>query len=107
LRTTHLLALAVDLPHMTADHLQFLWRLAERGRAVIPQEADYFEPLCAIYPTEACILAGESLAAGRYSLQSLAHALIEKGLMRPYPLKTDELPLYHNTNRPEDLKSAS
>lgn len=107
LRTTHLLALAVDLPHMTADHLQSLWRLAGRGRGVIPQPADYFEPLCAIYPAEACILAGESLAAGRYSLQSLAHALTEKGLMHPHPLKAVELPLYHNTNRPEDLKSAS
>lgn len=107
LRTTHLLALAVDLPRMTADHLQSLWSAAQPGRGVIPQQADFYEPLCAIYPAESCALAVDSLAAGDYSLQSLARAMITKGLMQPHPLKADELSLYHNTNRPEDLKSAS
>ena len=107
LRTTHLLALAVDLPHMTADHLQSLWSLARQGRGVIPQQADFYEPLCAIYPAEARALAAQALTTGQFSLQSLAQVLIGKNLAQPHPLKADELSLYHNTNRPEDLKSAS
>lgn len=104
LRTTHLLALAVDLPRMTAEHLQSLRSLVSEGRGVIPRRQDYFEPLCAIYPVESVIFAAEALAAGRFSLQSLARTLTGKQLLQPRELKADEFPLYHNTNRPEDLE---
>lgn len=102
-RTTHLLVLAVDLPQMTAGHLQTLWAAIPLGKGIIPQHDDYFEPLCAIYPVEVRDLAVQALATGQFSLQSLTGTLIGKKLVQPRLLRADEWPLYHNTNRPEDL----
>jgi molybdopterin-guanine dinucleotide biosynthesis protein A len=104
LHTTHLLVLAVDLPQMTAAHLQSLWAQARPGRGVIPQNGDYFEPLCAVYPVESLALAAQSLAAGQLALQALAKTLIREQLMQAHPLKADERQFYHNGNTPDDLK---
>ncbi len=103
LRTTHLFVLAVDLPDMTVDHLRSLWSSVQPGRGIIPQQRDYYEPLCAIYPLESRDPAAQLLVAGQFSLQLLARTLVSQGLMEPHPLKADELPFYHNANFPADL----
>jgi molybdenum cofactor guanylyltransferase len=102
--TTYLLLLAVDLPQMTPEHLRSLWMQARPGRGVIPQNGDYFEPLCAIYPAESFALAAQSLATGQLALRALARALIRGQLMQTYPLKADERQFYRNGNTPDDLK---
>ncbi len=105
LRTTHLLALAIDLPQMTAEHLQNLWKLAALGVGVIPRNGDFFEPLCAIYPVEIAGIASATLTTEQLSLQALVKELLDKGYLRQYVLAEPERLLYRNLNTPEDLAS--
>jgi molybdopterin-guanine dinucleotide biosynthesis protein A len=106
LRTTHLFALAVDLPAMTADHAAKLWSRARPGAGVIPVNGDYFEPLCAIYPAEALPVALELLAGEDFSLQSFAKTLAARGLARTCRLTAEDIFCYLNANTPGDLQSA-
>src|SRR5262245_1278006 len=94
LQTTHFLALAIDLPRMTSEHLRKLERLARPGCGVIPAIGKNFEPLCAIYPAEAAALAREALAGKDVSLQRLAGILIQQKRMQPYGVTEAEIPLY-------------
>jgi molybdopterin-guanine dinucleotide biosynthesis protein A len=103
LQTTHLLILAVDLPFMTAAHLRSLWRLAEPGTGVVPQSRDCFEPLCAVYPGGAKVIAANQLAKEEFSLQALTENLLKQDRMRAYSVTDLERPLYRNVNTPEDL----
>jgi molybdenum cofactor guanylyltransferase len=107
LRTTHLLALAVDLPRMTVAHLQTLWSFARPGVAVMPRNGTYFEPLCAIYPVEALAEVRNLLSAMDFSLQSLARILSEQGRATIHPVTGEEIPLYRNVNAPADLQCAN
>ena len=104
LRTTHLLALAIDLPEMTSEHLKKLLALTQPGVGVIPFGGRRFEPLAAIYPAGAAALAEEELADNRLSLQSLAQRLSGERMALIYSLSEEELRLYHNVNSPEDLQ---
>jgi molybdopterin-guanine dinucleotide biosynthesis protein A len=103
LRTSHLLALAVDLPAMSAQHLRKLWSLAKPGIGVVPQTADCFEPLCAIYPAEAFERLGDLSSGKDHSLHSVARLLLRTGHMQVYAVAESERSLYHNLNTPEDL----
>jgi molybdopterin-guanine dinucleotide biosynthesis protein A len=107
LETTHLFVLAVDMPRMTVEHLRKLWSLAQAGRSLIPMNADYFEPLCAIYSKSAAPFAAGSVAGPDHSLQRLARSLIEQKLATPYLLSPEEQSFYRNLNRPEDLAPAN
>lgn len=98
MQTTHLLALAVDLPRMTAEHLKNLKRIAGPSAGVIPRNADYFEPLAAIYPKAAAPHATGALRSGDASLQSLARELLECGLLQTHVLSSAERSLYENLN---------
>jgi len=103
LQTSHLLALAIDLPRMTAEQLRKICALAEPGRGVIPLNGENFEPLCAIYPIEAAAVARAALAGGELSLQRLARTLVQENLALAYPLSEREKELFHNVNTPADL----
>lgn len=103
MQTTHLLALAVDLPRVTAAHLRTLAGLAAPECGVIPSSAGRFEPLAAIYPKAASAIAAQALKDGKLALQSFANALVQAGLLRTYPITESELSLYHNVNTPADL----
>ena len=105
LRTTHLIALAVDLPRMTSAHLRHLQSLASPGCGVIPRNEGWFEPLCAIYPREAIGLLDTS--DGNSSMQPCVQALVHNGLARPYDPTGFERLLYHNANFPVDLDKTS
>jgi molybdopterin-guanine dinucleotide biosynthesis protein A len=104
LRTTHLLALAVDLPQITVELLGILWSLAKPGCGVVPVNDGRFEPLCAIYPHEAAPLAAAALDRGELSLQNLVKALHLKQQIQTYPLSEAEQPFFLNVNTPSDLK---
>ena len=105
LQTSHLLALAIDLPRMTAEQLRRLCALAEPGRGVIPLNGEMFEPLCAIYPIEAAATARAALAAGELSLQQLAQTLVRENRAIAHPLSEREKEFFHNANTPADLSS--
>jgi molybdopterin-guanine dinucleotide biosynthesis protein A len=104
LKTSHLLALAVDLPRMSAEPLDKLWRLSEAGCGIIPAHDNVLEPLCAIYPAEAALTAAAALrVGGDVSLRSFVEALRGENRMRIYPLNEPELRCFYNMNTPDDL----
>ena len=71
------LALACDLPLLTADAVRWLWAQAERWNThgLIVVNAEQWEPLFSLYRMECLPLVEARLAAGRRSL----HGLIEAG----------------------------
>jgi molybdopterin-guanine dinucleotide biosynthesis protein A len=105
IRTTHLLALAIDLPRMSAAHLQKLWNAAQPGCGVVPMNGDEFEPLCAVYPGEEDTIAAmqNALSGGDVSLRGVVKALMACGRMKAFPIADPEKELYLNVNTPEEL----
>ena len=108
MRTTHLLALAVDLPRMEAGHLKNLWQLARPGCGVLPMNGDDAEPLCAIYPGGERVSqsAEQALAGGDFSLQSFAGALQQARRMKAVLLSEAERGFYLNANTPGEFGAA-
>jgi molybdopterin-guanine dinucleotide biosynthesis protein A len=99
-----LVVLAIDLPAMRAGFLARLVELAiSRGRSVVPQDGENFEPLAAVYSGTICELVVERLQSGDYSLQNFIRRAVELGLALPYPLSSEEDPLFRNVNTPGDL----
>jgi molybdopterin-guanine dinucleotide biosynthesis protein A len=105
LRTTHLLALAIDLPQMTTGQLRKLVAMAQPGRGVIPMNGEHFEPLCAIYPALASAIIADALAGRDASLQSVSQTLVTLNLARAYTLADDEKPRFLNMNSPGDWRA--
>ena len=103
LQTSHVLVLAVDLPQMTTEHLRKLWGLSQPGTGVIPLNGGYFEPLCAIYPAEAAVVAEARLNSPDASLQAFAATLRHLSRVRVHELTPEEKPLYLNMNTPSDV----
>jgi molybdopterin-guanine dinucleotide biosynthesis protein A len=103
LQTSHLLALAIDLPRMTTDELRKLLTMAQTGCGVIPMNGEYFEPLCAIYAAEAAGVAAEALAGEDVSLQHFSRTLVSLNRVRTHVLPENEKPLFLNVNSPADL----
>lgn len=103
LQTSHLFALAIDLPQLSAEHLSKLWSLARPGSGVVPFNGEYYEPLCAVYPAEAAMIAKESLNREDASLQHFVNTLVSRSRAQPYALEPQERSLYLNLNRPSDL----
>jgi molybdopterin-guanine dinucleotide biosynthesis protein A len=97
---THLLALAVDMPAMTAAHLATLWRAAAPGCGVLPWLVDHTEPLPAIYPAEAGPIAHGFLAGADISLNAFTQALVAAGRMKELPIAGPDADLYANCNSP-------
>lgn len=102
--TSHLVALAIDMPWMDKGYLEFLCAQIEPGRGVLPKVADRAEPLAAIYPREAAIETGKALAGTDFSLQSLVRDLISVGKIRVVPVKQREQKFFRNVNELADLK---
>ena len=104
LRTTHLLALAIDLPHMKLELLRKFSSLTQPGCGVIPVRGDLLEPLCAVYPAQAAAQAAAALKnGGDLSLRSFVQALRHENLMRTCQLTQSEWRFFRNMNTPEDL----
>jgi molybdopterin-guanine dinucleotide biosynthesis protein A len=103
METTHLLALAVDLPLMTAGHLKKLLSLAQPGRGVVPAKENLHEPLCAIYPKESERLICNHLAGGGASLQPLIDRLAGENLVTLLPVSKNSGAVYDNLNTPQDF----
>jgi molybdenum cofactor guanylyltransferase len=101
--TTHLLALAVDMPFVTEEYLKFLCSRIEPGRGVIPKIDDRFEPLAAIYPQEALANFQSALLGTDFSMQTVASRLATEGKLRVIPVTSQERKLFMNLNEPHDL----
>jgi molybdopterin-guanine dinucleotide biosynthesis protein A len=106
LQTSHLLALAIDLPQMTTEPLNKLWSLAQPGCGVVPSHEDLLEPLCAIYPAEAAANAAAALDGDNdVSVRSFVQTLCRENRMRTYSLSGTERRFFHNMNTPGDLET--
>ena len=103
--TSHLMALAIDMPWMSGEYLEFLCAQMEPGRGVLPKLGDRAEPLAAIYPREAAFEIAKALAGTDFSLQSLACDLVAVGKLRGIPVTQQEEKFFRNINEPADLES--
>jgi molybdenum cofactor guanylyltransferase len=104
MRTTHLVALAVDMPFMTSEQLRRLCKLAEAGRGVVPLIGDRAEPLAAVYPAEAAAQFAAAVAGVDFSLQKIIRQLVaeDKASLISVPAKDEHL--YGSVNEPSDFK---
>jgi molybdopterin-guanine dinucleotide biosynthesis protein A len=98
--TTHLFALAVDMPCMTAEHLRQLWSLARPGCGVLPMNGESAEPLCAIYPVDPGVVAAarEALRGSHYSLHQFTSLLEARKQMLTFPIPAPDRQCYLNVN---------
>ena len=104
IRTTHLIALAVDMPFMTADEFAQLLARAAEGCGTVPLVRQIAEPLAAIYPAEARDDCRAALAGADSSLQSLVRTLNAAKKVKLWPVPNGRAPLYRSVNSPRDLK---
>jgi molybdopterin-guanine dinucleotide biosynthesis protein A len=104
MQTSHLLVLAVDMPFVTRDQLQFLCSQATDGCGVVPVIGERAEPLAAVYPREAAAEFVAALAGNDFSLQRLIRQLVATGRMRTFPVPVEEEHLYFSLNEPGDIK---
>jgi molybdopterin-guanine dinucleotide biosynthesis protein A len=93
-----LLVLAVDLPSISSTYLSSLVQRSTPGRGVVPAIEQDLEPVAAVYPVEAAVV-----AQGQRSLQTFARHLEQSGLVSIQKVASDEVALFRNWNSPEDL----
>jgi molybdopterin-guanine dinucleotide biosynthesis protein A len=102
--TSHLVALAIDMPFMTHTYLQTLCHRMAPGCGVMPMIADSAEPLAAIYPAEADVDLARVLQGNDFSLQELTSRLVAAGKLRVVAVPATEQNLFRNLNRAADLE---
>jgi len=105
IRTSYLLALAIDMPLMSETYLRFLFSYLEPGRGVLPLLDNRAEPLAAIYPQEVNIDFHSALAGSDFSLQTLTSRLINSGRLRTIVVSDEAREFFVNVNQPADVQS--
>ena len=81
METDHLIALAIDMPFMTTEHLRLLCGLVTEKIGVVPTIDGNAEPLGAIYPKEARVVFLEALQSNNFSLQPIVRKLIALNML--------------------------
>ena len=107
MQTSHLLALAVDMPFMTSEQMRVLWGLATVGCGVLPMIGDRAEPLAAIYPREASDDFAAAFASDDFSLQRLGRTLVQQGTLRVFQIPPEDSERYRSVNEPGDFQGAA
>ncbi|SRR5881227_3107630 len=102
-RTSHLVALGVDMPFVTAAQLQHLCNRANPGCGVVPTIDERVEPLAAVYPVEAYADFTAALTGNNWSLQPLVRRLADEGKVQLINVAEAEAELYRSLNEPPDL----
>lgn len=105
-RSDFLIALAVDMPAMTAEFLSFL--LEKAGPAgVVPYLDGFYHGASAIYPVRMLPLVEQVLAGEDRSFQHLILEALRSGMMKAHEIDGAASGLFENWNSPRDLKNAS
>jgi molybdopterin-guanine dinucleotide biosynthesis protein A len=103
------LMLAVDVPFVVPEFLEYLIVQARESRALVTvaRVSSRLQPLCAIYRREFANIAGQSLREGKNKIDGL-FAIVETRV-----IEEDELvqagfwaAMFRNLNTPEDLEEA-
>lgn len=104
--TDWLLALAVDLPLMRSEYLLRLVREAKQsGIGIVPTiEGTKFEPLAAVYPKRALLVAEARCSSKLLKLADFVSELENRGWMRRINVSAEEAIYFTNWNSPEDVK---
>src|SRR5205809_2645525 len=101
--TSHLLALAVDMPWMSKTYLEFLCAQIASGCGVLPKIGERAERLAAIYPREANGDFRNVLTGADFSLQPLVRRLVDTEKLREISVTEEEQKLFWNVNELSDL----
>lgn len=102
-RSTHVIALAVDMPFMTTAQMRILCRLAGENCGIVPLIGERAEPVAAIYPRESALDFVAALAGHDFSIQRLVRELAAAGKVRLFPVSPKDEYFYRSVNAPEDL----
>jgi molybdenum cofactor guanylyltransferase len=100
------LLLAVDLPRVTADLLQYLVRRAEKTKALVtvPRTADGWQPLCGVYRRAFAEPAELALKQGRNKVDALFDQALLDVVSEGELADAGFSPwAFRNINTPEDL----
>jgi molybdopterin-guanine dinucleotide biosynthesis protein A len=103
IQSSHLLALAVDMPFMNGGHLRALCEQIHPTCGVLPMIGDRAEPLAAIYPVEAHVEFVKALSGADFSMQTLTNRLVKMGRLHVVRVSKREQIFYWNLNEPSDL----
>ncbi|MEY2496480.1 MAG: molybdenum cofactor guanylyltransferase [Verrucomicrobiota bacterium] len=103
MKTSHLIALAVDMPFMTSEQMRCLCEKATPGCGVVPVIGERAEPLAAIYPREAAPDCAAALAGRDFSLQALVRKLAAANKVQIVSVPETDEHLYRSVNEPNDL----
>lgn len=104
MRTSHLIALAVDMPFMTGGQMRSHCRLAIEGCGLLPVIGERAEPLAAIYPREAAGDFSTASAGKDFSLQRLCRRLVLTRKLSVFEVPAEDTELYRSVNEPADLE---
>jgi molybdopterin-guanine dinucleotide biosynthesis protein A len=105
MRSSHLLALAIDMPFMSENYLRCLCDQMEPGCGVLPKIDGRAEPLAAIYPREARVDFRSALAGPDFSLQTLTSRLVRAGKLRMIVVSEEAREFFVNMNEAADVQS--
>ena len=103
METTHLVALAVDMPFMTIEQMRLLCGLAMPGCGVVPMIGERAEPLAAIYSREAAPDFATALAGRDFSLQGLVRKLAVTNKIQIVSVPENDVHLYRSVNERGDF----
>jgi molybdenum cofactor guanylyltransferase len=101
--TDYFLALAIDMPFMTIEHLRVLSGLTTNGMGVIPTIDGKAEPLGAIYPKHAGKIFLEALQGDNFSLQPIVRKLVALNMLRVMPVSNAAREFYRSINEVENF----
>jgi molybdopterin-guanine dinucleotide biosynthesis protein A len=96
------IALACDMPFVSARLIQRLARELPDALALAPQDGERWEPLCARYSVSALVAVDAALAAGERSLQRVFFRLA--GQAQGLPLDLDERSELRDWDEPAHLR---
>ena len=103
MKSTHLLALAIDMPFMHDVYLRSLCDQIKPGRGVLPMIAGRAEPLGAIFPSEAQPQFEAALSGVEFSLQRLTRELVQADRLMMISVAQADESLFCNINEPTGL----
>lgn len=101
-----IVVLAIDLPQMTSSYLEKVWHSCSDSKGQVPVSAQGYEPLAAIYSTQAKQSALQWVAQGRYDLQGWVAELHRLHSIDTPLISALEQALFKNINTPLDLFSS-
>jgi molybdopterin-guanine dinucleotide biosynthesis protein A len=102
------MALAVDLPAMTAEFLaELVEEAAADGVGVVPELEGFYQGLAAVYPRGLAECAARLAADEDHSLQHFIREGIAAGMLRVRRVAECERGFFANWNAPGDVKSSA